>query len=297
MDSNFFHTRQFSNRYVFIDGEYLTQLAIKAGEKWFGKKADLDFSKIHEQLDGRRTFYYDCLPAKSDKEKEEIYQARFLEKSNLFNRLRTLPGWHVNEGIAKWRKKTGTSQKEVDVLIAVDMLTHTYRKNMDAITFIAGDLDFRPLVEAIVREGMYISLQYGQMSITDDLKNSADEAIRIGPNRLLKFCSESFQKEIGFAVPSIEVNQPPGEIELVAKDENNNVIAFLISPTPSDEYVKILIRNSAHNQDFLIIRHKNKDRIRAFYEADYGPVQWVAKEQNGWSEKIIYIDSSNFSQR
>jgi len=35
--------------------------------------------------------------------------------------LRALPGWHVVEGVVKRRRGVGNTQKEVDILIAVDM--------------------------------------------------------------------------------------------------------------------------------------------------------------------------------
>ena len=34
---------------------------------------------------------------------------------------RALPGWHVVEGVVKRRRGVGNTQKEVDILIAVDM--------------------------------------------------------------------------------------------------------------------------------------------------------------------------------
>jgi uncharacterized LabA/DUF88 family protein len=51
-------------------------------------------------------------------------------------------------------------QKEVDVLLAADMLTHGYDGNMDKAILIAGDLDFRRVVEALVRRGVFVEVWY-----------------------------------------------------------------------------------------------------------------------------------------
>jgi uncharacterized LabA/DUF88 family protein len=40
-------------------------------------------------------------------------------------------------------------QKEVDVLLAVDMLTRSFYKNMTKAVLLAGDRDFKPVVEVV----------------------------------------------------------------------------------------------------------------------------------------------------
>ena len=35
-------------------------------------------------------------------------------------------------------------------MIAVDMLTHPFDRNMERATLLAGDLDFKPLLDALV---------------------------------------------------------------------------------------------------------------------------------------------------
>ncbi|MBD2254416.1 NYN domain-containing protein [Nostoc parmelioides] len=49
--------------------------------------------------------------------------------------------------------KAKKEQKEIDIMIAVDMLTHSFQKNMDEATLLAGDLDFKPLIDALVLNG------------------------------------------------------------------------------------------------------------------------------------------------
>lgn len=99
----------------------------------------------------------------------------------------------MSEGIAKHRKKTGMAQKEVDILIAVDMLTHTHRKNMHRLTFISGDQDFAPLVEAVVRDGMYVELLYPEGHTAKDLKDFADHARPMDVDFMHSISAEEFR--------------------------------------------------------------------------------------------------------
>jgi uncharacterized LabA/DUF88 family protein len=142
---------------------------------WFFADPNVPFDYQVLAQGHTKVFYYDCLPERRKNETEDELKTRTDAQEKLFKRLRSLPGWHVLQGVAKRTRKSGVTQKEVDVMIAVDMLTHTYRRNMSALTFVAGDQDFLPLVEALVREGMYVKLLYEKESASQELINSSDE--------------------------------------------------------------------------------------------------------------------------
>lgn len=95
--------------YLFIDGAYLSLFAKSAGELWYGAAAEIDHKILGNHF--RKVFYYDCLPAKNDKETAEEFNARTDAKESFFNSLRSIDGWHVSEGLAKWKKKGGSRQK------------------------------------------------------------------------------------------------------------------------------------------------------------------------------------------
>lgn len=179
--------------YLFIDGEQLRCTAEEVGNDWFGKPIELDYVAL--QQDCQKVFYYDCLPAKPHHtEAEPEYQAKRDAKLRFFNELRKLPGWHVSEGLAKHRRRERQQQKEVDILIAVDMLTHTYRKNMHRLTFISGDQDFAPLLEAVVRDGMYVELLYPEGRTAADLMHFADVANPMDVDFLHRVSTDDFKR-------------------------------------------------------------------------------------------------------
>src|SRR6516225_3958672 len=116
--------------YLFIDGNWFEECAKNVCQDWWGVEPDINYEQLTHNF--TKVFYYDSLPARNPQESDEAYEARKQAKMRHFDRLRALNGWHVPEGHSKaGRKGMSAEQKEVDVLIAVDMLMHAQRKNMD----------------------------------------------------------------------------------------------------------------------------------------------------------------------
>lgn len=158
--------------YLFIDGAYLKRALEVLSSTFFGGiSLPVDYSRLSAGF--TKVFHYDCLPEQKADEADADYQSRTLPHSEAFDELRSIRGWHVFEGVVK-RKGVRARQKEIDVRIAVDMLTHTHQRNMHRLSFIAGDRDFRPLIEQVVREGMFVELWYSKSSIDRDLLREAD---------------------------------------------------------------------------------------------------------------------------
>lgn len=177
--------------YMFIDGAWLTEFAKAAGLAWYGEPAEINYGKLGGG--NKKVFYYDCLPGPKSVDGDEHFKIALHTQQKHFDRLRSIDGWHVREGIVKRHVKGKAQQKEVDILIAVDMLTHAFRKNMDALTFVAGDLDFRPLLEAVVSDGMYVTLWTDGRKVPEELRDTADAVIELDPYRLHAYCTDSFQ--------------------------------------------------------------------------------------------------------
>ena len=114
--------------YLFVDGGYLRKVAEKLGSEFFG----IDRLPInYAALGGRftKSFYYDCLPAPRTGESSEAHEARVSPQRTQLSAIRSLRGWHVVEGVMAG-KGSRARQKQVDIHIAVDLLTHSYRRNM-----------------------------------------------------------------------------------------------------------------------------------------------------------------------
>jgi len=184
--------------------------------------------------------------------------------------LRKLRGWHIYEGVIKGTGRRAR-QKEVDILIAVDMLTHAYRRNMHSVTFIAGDQDFRPLVDALVRDGMFIELMYDPRSISKELADAADARRILDPYLIFQWLDESFKKthplperyaakdKKTFLTPPIETAETDFGLVELFYDEGKYVISH---PYPD------------LSEHFLITSHSDIDFLKRVYEQIYGRFDW-----------------------
>lgn len=158
--------------YLFIDGAYLRRCLDKWSRAFFrGDEMHLDFATFARGF--QKTFYYDCLPARKKKENRNEYEQRVLPHRAYLNSLRNLNGFHVYEGTTSGMGGKAR-QKQVDIMIAIHMLSHTIRRNMAKVTLLSGDLDFKPLVDALVQEGMYVTLWCERLSTSRELAYSAD---------------------------------------------------------------------------------------------------------------------------
>jgi hypothetical protein len=131
----------------------------------------LDWQKLVQGHN--KTFYYDSLPPRKKKESDEEYDSRVAVQEAFFDDLRAISGMHVYEGEARRRRRT-VQQKKVDIMITVDMLMHSFRRNMHQASLLTADLDFKPLVDALVQDGMQVDLWYPHSKPNRELVYAAD---------------------------------------------------------------------------------------------------------------------------
>jgi uncharacterized LabA/DUF88 family protein len=166
---------------IFIDGAYLDKVLQE--EFNFPK---VDFAKLSEWLSQGlpifRTYYYHCLPYQSDPPTPEE-KMRFSKKQSFLNALGKLSRYEVRLGKLEYRgtKKDGTSiftQKRVDILMGVDIVSLALKRAINNIVILTGDSDFLPAIEVAKGEGAIFTLCYGAAHPPhDDLWNKADERI------------------------------------------------------------------------------------------------------------------------
>jgi uncharacterized LabA/DUF88 family protein len=181
--------------YLFIDGRYLHTLVERTFEPLFHAVPRIDYTKPKLLASAGKVFYYDCLAdVKKPAESESDFKVRLTTQNDELNAIRSLPGFHVRLGTLSGEGKR-LRQKEVDVQLAVDMLTHASAKNMARATLIAGDLDFRPVVNSLIQLGTYVRVWYGSHAAADELRWSADESNEIRIDELYRWTTEASQNE------------------------------------------------------------------------------------------------------
>lgn len=160
--------------YIFIDGACLRSTLEEVQKRYTpGQTLELNYDRLTSEF--AKVFYYDALPSQHGSESSEAYSARLQTAIHFHDKLGALDRFHVYEGDTRrspsLRKQ---EQKKVDVMIAVDMLTHAFRRNMQRCTLLTGDLDFKPLVDALVSDGMHVTLWYPPRKTSRELIASAD---------------------------------------------------------------------------------------------------------------------------
>lgn len=168
-------------KYLFIDGNCL-RVNFRAFVERYAPGTDLSLDWTRLSGGYKKAFYYDAIPVREEQEAEDSYQSRIANIVELHRHLSTIDGFRVYEGDARKRSGRGLEQKKVDIMIAVDMLTHTIRGNMQEAGLLAGDLDFKPLLDALVNEGMFVSLIYPPRFINSELLAAADSRIPMSPS-------------------------------------------------------------------------------------------------------------------
>lgn len=182
--------------YLFIDGGYLRK-CLDVFRDLFGTptpEASLEFGRIKELCRARRAFYYDCL---DDRERQgdavEARERRIKEQEQFFGNIDTLSGFHVRLGSMSGQQKKAR-QKKVDVMLAVDMLTFGLSKNMTVATLLAGDADFVPIIEALVRAGTFTRVLFEKRSASRELYHAADARLELSVQMLHQWMSSDWRQ-------------------------------------------------------------------------------------------------------
>jgi hypothetical protein len=79
------------------------------------------------------------------------------------------------------RKPKGGKAKGVDITLTKDMLVQAFLGNYDVAVLVAGDGDFRPVVEEVKRLGKWVIVSFfnEQNGLNPDLRRAADEYVNL----------------------------------------------------------------------------------------------------------------------
>ena len=95
-------------------------------------------------------------------------------------------------------------------MLAVDMLTQGFRENFDHAKLLAGDLDFKPVVESLVHAGHHVELWCCKSGTSEELIGVSDTCQEFDLRQLVEWVSPEFKKEFEF--PSLSYSPPSGVI-------------------------------------------------------------------------------------
>jgi len=174
---------------VFIDGSNLYHSL-----KTFAKRTDIDIGKLCNKLLRKRPlvriYYYNArVGLKQEPERYRNQQA-------FFNSVNAVPYTELRIGRLVYYNWPNSPpyEKGVDVQLATDMLTHSFKNNYDVAILVAGDNDFVGALQSVKDNGKHVEVAlFGKESTSQRLRTVADRVIKIN-SRFLKGCWKETSK-------------------------------------------------------------------------------------------------------
>jgi uncharacterized LabA/DUF88 family protein len=260
--------------YLFIDGEYMRRVYKEAMQSVFAQDGEINFYTLKSQAVAKRVFFYDCLDdLERAGETEPDYKSRVGKQESFFDGIRALSGFHVRLGSLKGTPKK-PRQKEVDVLLASDMLTHGYDGNMARAVLIAGDLDFRPIVEALVRRGVFVDVWFEMRSGAKELPTAADFGRALTFHELYSWSSDAFRLRCSVPVAS-RAHGPLHPTTRYVPIKGGTLAGrkvILFHDNGTGTYVLRLEQSDG----VLWFDYGDSNVLLRYFEIVYGPVNWTS---------------------
>ena len=168
---------------IFIDGSNLYHSL-----KSFFKRTDVDLGKFCQKLLEKRRlvriYYYNARVGR----KEE--PDRYKDQEAFFSGVNAIPYTELRLGrlvYSNW-PSSPPYEKGVDIQLATDMITHSYKNNYDVAILVAGDNDFVGALQAVKDNGRNVEVAlFGKERTSMQLRNVSDRIITLNA-RLLKGC-------------------------------------------------------------------------------------------------------------
>ena len=168
---------------VFIDGSNLYHSL-----KSYSKRTDVDIGKLCKKLlDNRRLvriYYYN---AKVGLKEEPV---RYRDQQTFFSSVNAIPYCELRLGRLVYHNWPNSPpyEKGVDIQLATDMITHSFKNNYDVAVLVAGDNDFVGALQAVKDNGKNVEVAlFGKERTSVRLRMVADRVLTIN-SKFLKSC-------------------------------------------------------------------------------------------------------------
>ena len=168
---------------IFIDGSNLYHSL-----KNFFKRTDIDLGKFcHKLLEKRRLvriYYYNARVGRKEEPERYKNQQTFLDGVS------AIPYTELRLGRLVYNNwpHTPPYEKGVDIQLATDMITHSYKNNYDVAILVAGDNDFVGALQAVKDNGKNVEVAlFGKERTSMQLRTVADRVMTMNA-RFIKGC-------------------------------------------------------------------------------------------------------------
>ncbi len=167
---------------IFIDGSNLYHSL-----KHFFNRTDIDVGKFCQKLlDKRRLiriYYYNARVGMREEPE------RYHDQQKFFAGITAIPYTELRLGRLVYNNWPAAPpyEKGVDIQLATDMITHSFKNNYDVAILVAGDNDFVGAIQAVKDNGKNAEVAlFGKERTSMQLRKTADEVIAINARLLTK---------------------------------------------------------------------------------------------------------------
>jgi uncharacterized LabA/DUF88 family protein len=178
---------------VFIDGSNMYH-SLKA----LLNRTDIDLGKFCNKLLGKRRlvriYYYNARVGRKEEPERYIHQRQF------FDSISIVPYTEVRLGRLVYNNWPNSPpyEKGVDVQLATDILTHSFKNNYDTAILVAGDNDFVSALQAVKDNGKHIEVAlFGKEETSRELRRVADKILPVNARFLNDCWKQSRQAKRG----------------------------------------------------------------------------------------------------
>jgi len=168
---------------IFIDGSNMYHSL-----KNFFKRTDIDMGKFcNKLLEKRRlirTYYYNARVGQREEPE------RYHDQQKFFAGITAIPYCELRLGRLVYNNWPSAPpyEKGVDILLATDMITHSFKNNYDVAVLVAGDNDYVSAIQAVKDNGKNVEVAlFGKEQSSIQLRKVADKVTAVNA-RLLKGC-------------------------------------------------------------------------------------------------------------
>jgi hypothetical protein len=254
--------------YLFIDGAYFRRIHDQAMQRVFGVPGELAPERVAETVAAFKTYFYDCEDVCRPNESQVEFEARVEAQRVQFSKIRALKGFHLQTGTMRSGKKR--EQKEVDVLLAVDMLTHGFQRNMTRAVLLSGDLDFRPVVEALVRGGVFVEVWYEKTSTSEYLPSAADFGVELTWLQLYLWNSNEFRNTHKPPFEQNGVTLSPFAVLDAVGNFNRQKVELYSTPGRPGLLLVAYLRDGVYG-----FSHPERNVLQGYFGVLHGQIDWT----------------------
>jgi uncharacterized LabA/DUF88 family protein len=168
---------------IFVDGSNLYHSL-----KNYFRRTDIDIGKFCQKLLEKRRlvriYYYNARVGLREEPE------RYHDQQKFFAGIDAIPYCELRLGRLVYNNWPAAPpyEKGVDIQLATDMITHSYKNNYDTAILVAGDNDFVGAIQAVKDNGKNLEVAlFGKERTSMQLRKVADRVITINA-RLLNRC-------------------------------------------------------------------------------------------------------------